>query len=424
MLSPVRQCNISLQANLSKKQRNPHRSIPLNSLTLVINSGSSSVKFGLFYRLNSGSSIEIFCRGSLDGVGSEPSFNIDALQSQDIARNVIESAKDLYFSTVEQAHQVLAQWLNTFIPPSHITAVCYRVVHGGDFYTQPVLINKQVIQNLESLIPFAPLHQKLGLSAINVFMKCYPIALHKACFDTAFHRSMPKVAQTFAIPRELTAKGIKPYGFHGLSYEYIASKLAELNQGNLPNRVIVAHLGSGASMCALKDGHSIATTMTFSPLDGLPMATRCGSIDASAVFYMVSELKISISEVSSLLNKKSGLLGVSGISGDIRTLLDSKSADAEFTMDFFIHRICRELGALAGLLRGLDTLVFTGGAGAYSWQIREKVCEQFSWLGVSVNPAANKLNEFLSSGSESKIQVFVLKTDEEMTMAKQVMMFN
>ncbi len=390
----------------------------MDKFILVINSGSSSVKFGVFREANGKVLDKPLCRGSLQGIHSSPTFKLDDYRSEMLSGKIVQAAKSLRFTSIEQAHSAIADWLSTFLLPVQIKVVCYRVVHGGNLYDKPVVIDREVIRNLESLIAFAPLHQPLGLNAIEIFTKHYPAAIHKACFDTSFHRTMPKVAQTFAIPDSLTAQGIKPYGFHGLSYQFIASKLAELSQSEAPTRVIVAHLGSGASMCAMLDGMSIATTMTFTPLDGLPMSTRCGSIDAGVILYMADEMNMSPDEITNVLNKQSGLLGLSGISGDISTLVNSASEKATFALNFYVYRICREVGAMTGLLKGLDTLVFTGGAGAHCWQVREKVCQQFDWLGIHIDSTANMGNETVISSSSSNVEVFALKTDEEITMAK------
>jgi acetate kinase len=393
-------------------------SFTLPGLTLTINSGSSSLKFGLFRSMGATSGPAEYFRGSLDGIGYKPVFQFDARASEVLPPEVIQCAKELRFASVEQAHQVLAGWLKSFLSGVHIDTVCYRVVHGGDRFQKPVEINQEVLEDIAALVPLAPLHQALALDAIEVFMASYPKAVHKACFDTAFHRTMPPVAQRFAIPEKLTAQGIKPYGFHGLSYQYIADTLKELNQGTVPQRVVVAHLGSGCSLCAFQDGVSIETTMTFTPLDGLPMATRCGSIDPGAVLYMGQKLNMSFEEISRCLHQDSGMKALSGISGDMRDLLRSDSAEAQFAVDFFVYRICREIGSLIAPLKGLDALVFTGGVGAHGWQIREQVCVQLGWLNATIDPIANRENRYLISAPESMIKLYALKTDEEFVMAR------
>ncbi|GAA0859324.1 acetate/propionate family kinase [Aliiglaciecola litoralis] len=336
---------------------------------------------------------------------------------QNIPQQAVDAFAQLTFSTLTEAHHALSQWLCRFLSSLSIATVCYRIVHGGNQFNQPVRLDSDVIQAIKSLIPLAPLHQPIGLDAIEVFMASFPDATHKACFDTAFHRSMPRVAQTFAIPKHMTAAGIKPYGFHGLSYHYIATVLPDSNDGHLPARVIIAHLGAGASMCALKDGKSIASTMTFTPLDGLPMATRCGAIDAGAVLYMASELKLTFAEISELLNQQSGLLGLSANSGDFRTLLSSNDKDALFAIEYFVYRACREMTSLMGALQGVDAIVFTGGVGANSSHIRQQICQQLSWLGIAIQADFNRANNVLISGENSAIKVFAINSDEEVMMA-------
>lgn len=366
--------------------------------------------------------ITALCRGAVDGIGSDSGaiFSVKSNSQFNIENGNPIIDQHQHVGCAYAAYQLIMQWLNASLKPECIANVCYRVVHGGNYFHTPVLVNKSVLEKLESLIPLAPLHQPQGLAAIKTFMKQYSGAQHIACFDTAFHRTMPKVSQFFAIPRSLHEQGIQPYGFHGLSYQYVAQKVAELNKGKIPRRVVIAHLGSGASMCALLEGESIATSMSFSPLDGLPMATRSGAIDASVVLYMIEHLNLSAKEVSDILNKESGLLGLSGLSGDVRVLMASDSEEATFALDYFIYRISRELGAMTATLQGLDALIFTAGIGANNDVIRDKVCEKFEWLGISLSAQANQLHENIISSASSRIKVFSIKTDEELMMAQWV----
>lgn len=387
----------------------------MTNLNLVINAGSTSVKFALFKR-KEGSPVEL-CRGEVEGVGSNVRFMIHDRGVIDQRNWKPPSDICTTIRSVDDAFELIANWLKSCIPSERITSVVYRVVHGGNTYTKPVYITDGVLEQLELLVPLAPLHQSVCLKAIRTFMKKLPNTHHIACFDTAFHRSMPRVAQTFALPQYLHLQGIKPYGFHGLSYQYIAGRLLEHSAGNMPRRTIIAHLGGGASICALLNGKSISTSMTFSPLDGLAMATRSGAIDASAVIYLIEQLNYSPSEVTNILNKESGLLGLSGLSGDIRVLLNSDCDNAKFALEFYVDRISREIGAMITSLKGIDTLVFTGGVGSNSAEIRKRVCANFDWLGMSLDSAANEKNSKILSNTDSLVEVCSIKTDEEMLMA-------
>lgn len=390
----------------------------MDNIILSINPGSSSVKFSLF--INRDGVLHELHHGAVESIDSNPSLSINGVyfSSIDSKNTVNEENKDIaYF---DNAYESISTWLITHLECDKIDKVCYRIVHGGDFYNSPQNINNTVLRNLTSLIPFAPLHQSIGLEAIKHFMEKFSKSNHIACFDTAFHRTMPKISQTFALPSYLRKKGIKPYGFHGLSYQYIVGILPDLYKGIMPRRTIIAHLGSGASMCALLNGESINTSMTFSPLDGLTMSTRCGTIDAGAVIYLIDKLKISPAKVSHILNKESGLLGLSGISGDVKTLLKNGGDSAEFALEFYVARITRELGAMVATLRGLDTLIFTGGVGSNSAEIRDKICSNLDWLGISIDSPDNNKNSILISKSSSHVDVFSLKTNEELLMAKLV----
>ena len=391
----------------------------MNDLILTINPGSSSVKFALF-RLEQGINIEL-TKGVIAGLGSNTSFTItnSGRFGREFTKPINNSLKQV--TSVEEACKLIIACLTSNLRLHQIKLICYRVVHGGNYFSTPVEINTAVLQKLASLVPLAPIHQPAGLSAIRIFMREFSEARHIACFDTAFHHTMPKVAQTFALPERLRAKEIKPYGFHGLSYQFISGKLAQLNQGKIPRRVVIAHLGGGASLCALERGKSIATSMSFSPLDGLPMATRCGSLDASAVLYMIAHLKLTTNEVADILNKQSGLLGLSGISGDVRVLMESDNENAQFALDFYVHKICQELGAMIATLAGLDALIFTGGIGANNSLIRERVCKQFDWLGLLLEASNNQQNTNIISSTSSRIKVYSLKTDEELMMAQLVL---
>jgi acetate kinase len=388
----------------------------LSNFILAINSGSSSIKFGIFTSRDTGAA-ELY-RGIIENIGSDPVFTLTTYDEFGCEKSTIAKHKNL--PTLESAFAAILQWLDCSFVPEQIKQICYRVVHGGKYFCNPVEIDAAVLFKIDSLVPLAPLHQPIALSAINLFMKHFPQSRHVAFFDTAFHYNMPKTAQTFALPYWLHEKGVKPYGFHGLSYQYVVGKVAVLNKGNFPRRAVIAHLGSGASMCALLEGKSTSTSMSFSPTDGLPMATRCGRLDASAVLYMIDQLKLSTKDVTDILNRESGLLGLSELSGDVRVLLASDSENARFALAFFVDRICQEFGAMISILHGLDALIFTGGIGANSDVIREKICEKMQWLGVSLEPEANRRNENIISNASSRIQVYSIKTDEELMMAELV----
>lgn len=386
-------------------------------LILVVNPGSSSIKFGLYQITDV--NLKRLCHGAIDGAGAAPRFSVTCAESFDSHDEAL--ALDTETIETHAALQTIEAWLSRHYCSSNIIAVACRVVHGGDQYDEPVVVNELVLKHLCSLTPMAPLHQPVCTTTIRYFLKAYPKAQHWACFDTSFHRTMPHIAQTFALPASIRQQGIKPYGFHGLSYQSIVNQLSTLLENKLPSRCVVAHLGSGSSMCAILDGKSIATTMTFSPLDGLPMATRCGRLDAGAVIYLIDQLKLSPDDVLQLLNHESGLAGLSGLSGDIQELMQSPTEDAQFALAYFVYAVVRALGEMVATLGGIDALVFTGGIGANSAEIRQNICSHFQWLGLTINPQANNERATKISSVESQIDVFSLKTDEELVMAKRVL---
>ncbi|MGA3303307.1 MAG: acetate/propionate family kinase [Methylovirgula sp.] len=291
------------------------------------------------------------------------------------------------------------------------------MVHGGQKFSGPVLIDAQVLSDLRALIPLAPDHQPHNLAMVEAVAQQWPDLLQVACFDTAFHRTQPRLAEIFPLPRALTDEGIVRYGFHGLSYEYIASVLPNFLSADERRRVIVAHLGNGASLCAMKDGKSIATTMGFTTLDGLMMGTRSGTIDPGVVLHLIREKKMSPDQVADLLNKKSGLLGVSGISSDMRTLEASDDPHAQEARALFAYRAVRETGSLIAALGGLDAFVFTAGIGEHSTLMRRMICDGLAWMGLSLDPGCNKVYNTVISAAGSKIKVLVIPTNEEMAIA-------
>jgi acetate kinase len=292
-----------------------------------------------------------------------------------------------------------------------------RGVHGGVKFSAPVLVDASILAELEALVPLAPLHQPHNVAAIKAVAKMAPVLPQVACFDTAFHRTQSKVAEAFALPRRYAEEGVRRYGFHGLSYEYIASVLPALDPRAAEGRAVVAHLGNGASMCALSGGRSVATTMSFTPLDGLVMGTRCGATDAGVLLYLIDRHGMNARSLEELLYEQSGLLGVSGISSDMRTLLASSDRRAAEALDLFVYRITRELGSLAAALGGLDALVFTGGIGENAVSIRARICRDASWLGLELDEDANARGGPCISRIDSRVSAWVIPTNEELMIA-------
>jgi acetate kinase len=297
-------------------------------------------------------------------------------------------------------------------------AVGHRVVHGGLRFTQATRVTPEVVTELEKLNPLAPLHQPHNLKAIGVVAEIRPDLLQVACFDTAFHRAQPEVAQAFALPASITERGVRRYGFHGLSYEYIAGTLAQFDPEAAAGRTVVAHLGNGSSMCAMVAGRSVASTMGFTAVDGLPMGTRCGNLDPGVLLFLMDELHMDTRALEDLVYKRSGLLGVSGVSSDMRVLLASDDERARFAVDLYIHRIQREMGSLAAAAGGIDAIVFTAGIGEHAPSIRERVCRGAAWLGVELDPAANQGNGPRISAPGSRVSAWVVPTDEEVMIAR------
>jgi acetate kinase len=371
----------------------------------------------LFDTANGISSHSLLYQGAVDGIGGNPHFLVQDTTGQ---RLVDEQLKTK--ATTQPGHKealgVLLDWVERQETGLTLIAVGHRVVHGGTLFLAPVLVDSQVINQLESLVPLAPLHQPHNLAAIRSIATINPNIPQIACFDTAFHRTQPPIAQAFALPRDLTDQGIKRYGFHGLSYEYIASVLPDYVDYRADGRVIVAHLGNGASMCALQGRKSLATTMGFTALDGLPMGTRCGSIDPGVILYLLSELHMDAPVITDLLYHRSGLLGVSGQSSDMRELLTSNSPRAAEAIDLFVYHIQRELGSLAAALGGLDVLVFTAGIGEHAAPIRARVCQDLQWLGVQFDETANRSGGPKISSDSSAVSVWVIPTDEDLMIAR------
>jgi acetate kinase len=385
----------------------------MSDAILVINAGSSSVKFSLF--LEHGDSLELFLGGQLEGLYTNPKFKAKDAAGASIGEKQWGHGQALGH---EGAITHLADFLREQLGEHRLAAVGHRVVHGGTDYAAPVRLTAESVEHLEKLIPLAPLHQPHNLAPIRLLLAKRPELPQVACFDTAFHCAQPAVAQAFALPAEITRRGVRRYGFHGLSYEYIASVIPAYDPGAAQGRTVVLHLGNGASMCAIQAGKSMASTMGFTAVDGLPMGTRCGNLDPGVVLYLMDELKMDTRAIEKLLYQQSGLLGVSGLSSDMRTLLDSADPQAKFAVDLFVYRIGRELGSLAAAMGGLDALVFTAGIGEHSAPIRERICQAAAWLGVKLDPAANTTGAPCISTAESRIPVWVIPTNEELMIAR------
>jgi acetate kinase len=382
---------------------------------LVLNAGSSSVKFSIFGVPTSGG-VTVHAQGEVDAIGSSARLRI------------VDAAGDVSFDAAVQAPthdgaiSAIQAWFGKNVGDErHFTAVGHRIVHGGTMYLEPVLVDAAVIAALEGLVPLAPLHQPHQLAAIRAVEVVAPHVPQVACFDTAFHRSQPALAQAFALPPDITRTGVRRFGFHGLSYEYIVSALPKVAPECVDRRVIVAHLGNGASMCAIAGGRSIATTMGFTALDGLPMGTRCGTLDPGVVLYLLQQHAMDAPALEHLLYERSGLLGVSGISSDMRTLLGSGEPAAREAIDLFVYRIGRELGSLAAALGGVDAIVFTGGIGEHAAPIRARVIEDARWLGVALDEAANARNGPRISTAGASVSAWVIPTDENAMVARHVL---
>lgn len=357
---------------------------------LTFNAGSSSIKFAQFvFATSNTSSLHLVHKGQVENIGRDGLTHAQALAQ--IVRN---------------------------LDVSNVVAIGHRIVHGGTSFATPVLIDSQVIDAMAALSPLAPLHQPHNIAGVRAAIAAFPNAKQVACFDTAFHRTMPAINQCFAIPQALHDEGIQRYGFHGLSYESIRAQMREHSPDLANQKIVVAHLGNGASLCAMNGGRSIATTMSFSPLDGLPMGTRSGRIDAAVVLYLIEQKGMSAAQVSHLLYKESGLLGLSGVSSDMRQLHASKNPNAEAAICYFVAHIQREIAAMTAALHGLDGIVFTGGIGQNDSLIRARVLDGLRWMGIKLNAQANTAHETCITEKSSITPAFVLPTDEEAVIAQ------
>ncbi len=383
-----------------------------NDAILVLNAGSSSIKLSVFAERAGELALEL--RGEVEGVYTAPRFMAHDPTGLVVAERSWRGATLGHDGAVEY----LSEFLKQHLADHRLVGVGHRVVHGGLEFTAPVRVGTQTIKALERFIPLAPLHQPHNLAPIARLLERSPELPQVACFDTSFHRTNPDVAQRFALPAALHDAGVQRYGFHGLSYEYIASELPRLDAKAASGKTVVLHLGNGVSICAMEAGRSVATTMGFTPADGLPMGTRCGALDPGVIVYLMDERKMDARAIERLLYRESGLLGVSGISSDMRTLLSSSDPAARLAIDIFVYRIRRELGSLAAALGGLDAIVFTGGIGEHAPAIRERVCHDAAWLGIELAAAANTQGGPRISVPGSRVGGWVVPTNEELMIAR------
>ena len=385
----------------------------MDDYALVLNAGSSSLKFSVFQRPDA-QRWRLEARGQVEGIGTSPRLFAEDARGRKLADEKLAA----WVQSGRDAIDVLALLLRSNYGGSKVVGVGHRVVHGGARFTRPVVITKEVLAELHELVPLAPLHQPYNLAAIDAVFDRLPDVPQVACFDTSFHRTHAPVVDLVPLPHELTSRGVKRYGFHGLSYEYIASVLQDVVPEIAKKKIIVAHLGSGASLCALHDGQSVDTTMGFTAIDGLCMGTRPGSMDAGVVLYLFQNRGMSPQEVETILYKKAGLIGISGISNDMRDLLGREEPEAKLAVDYFIYRAAKEIGALTAVLGGVDAIVFTAGIGENSPEIRRRICEASAWLGIQLDPQKNNKKATRISTAESKVSVWVIPTNEELMIAR------
>ncbi len=378
---------------------------------LVVNAGSSSLKFELFAV---GTALTRLVKGQLESIGTTPHFAAKNAKGEQVVNRSYSSAG---VPDLASAMHHVGAWLRDQ-HEGQLVAIGHRVVHGGPDYARPVRVDQHVLEELERYVPLAPLHQLNNLAPIRMLLERQPGIPQIACFDTAFHRVHDPLTDHYAIPARYFAEGVRRYGFHGLSYEYVAGRLREVAPDIARGPVIVAHLGNGASMCALRDGQSLECTFGFTALDGLPMGTRCGQIDPGVLLYLIEQGGMTPSELQDMLYNESGLKGLSGISNDVRDLLASDDVRAALALDHLVHRISLNAGALAAALGGLEAFVFTAGIGENSPIMRERIAKKLKWLGTQLDPARNESGEMLISTADSQVALYVIPTDEELMIAQ------
>lgn len=384
----------------------------MNAALLTINAGSSSLKFALFSVDDSASGPQRRYRGLVENIGGRGGFWVRDAQGAPVLRSAAVA------SDHEQALSMALAWCRETLAGGVLLAVGHRVVHGGERFSVPVRVEEEMIAELRRYESLAPLHQPHNLNALAALARLHPELPQVACFDTAFHHDQQPPATSFALPRALAQAGVRRYGFHGLSYEYLAGVLPDILGAAAEGRVVVAHLGNGASLCAMKGRKSVATTMGFTPLDGLMMGTRCGALDPGVVLYLQQHMGMSVAQVAELLNQHSGLLGVSGISPDMHTLLQSREPAAREAVALFAYRVGRELGSMAAALGGIDALVFSAGIGERAVPVREAILEQAAWLGFELDREANRRGGPCLTTAQSAASAWVIATDEEQVIAR------
>jgi acetate kinase len=376
----------------------------------VINAGSSSIKFAAFH---AASPLTLLLRGRVEGIGATPKAKLTDARGKILAEETFDGADFDHAAATRAVVRIGSQWLDG----RNISAVGHRVVHGGTEYSAPLLLTDEAVDKLATLVPLAPLHQPHNLAPIRILRESRPDLPQVACFDTAFHRSQPPLAQAFAIPRKYALEGVRRYGFHGISYEYVTGRLAAIAPESANGRVIIAHLGNGASLCATRAGLSVASTMGFTAVDGLMMGTRCGALDPGVLVHLMDHYGLDARQLEDLIYRRSGLLGVSGISSDMRTLRASTEPAAREAIDLFVYRIVREIGSLAAALGGIDALVFTGGIGENDDATRAEVASGCAWLGLALDDTANRQAKTRISAPDSRVAAFVIATNEELQIA-------
>jgi acetate kinase len=379
---------------------------------LVLNSGSSSLKFAI-YDLRDGGDQRVRARGQIAGIGASPRLSVRDGSGATLADEPLEPGA----ADGRAALEVLLGWLASKFPDVRTLGVGHRVVHGGERFSRPTKVTQAILDELRTLEPLAPLHQPHNLAGIEAALASMPAVPQVACFDTAFHHDVPEVARVVPLPKAIRDRGLRRYGFHGLSYEYIAAVLPRIAPEVASGRVVVAHLGNGASLCALREGRSVDHTLGFTALDGLCMGTRPGSLDPGVVLHLFQALGLSAADVEDVLYRQSGLLGLSGLSPDMRDLLASDAPAARSALDYFVYRAAREIGGLAAVLGGVDALVFTAGIGENSAEVRHRICEASAWLGVDLDPEANASGATRLTRPGSRVAAFRIPTDEEWMIA-------
>jgi acetate kinase len=385
----------------------------MDSYALVLNAGSSSLKFCMFQH-PPGAPWQAGARGQIEGIGTAPHMTVKGAGGE----KLVDEKLDPSVRDGRAAIDVLSGWLRSHYQAGRLVGVGHRVVHGGSRFSGPTVVTRPILAELTALTPLAPLHQPHNLAPIEAMFERMPDVPQVACFDTGFHRGHAPVASLVPLPPELCRDGVERYGFHGISYEYIASMLPRVAPEIANGRVIVAHLGSGASLCALKDRKSVDTTMSFTAMDGLCMGTRPGALDPGIVLFLFQKLGLSVKQVEEVLYKKSGLLGISGISNDMRDLLGRSEPEARLAVDYFVYRAAKEIGALAAVLGGVDALVFTAGIGENSAEIRRRISASSAWLGIELDDAANAGKGPRISRPQSRVSVWVIPTNEELMIAR------